>query len=112
VTEIDWHVALEAAQNAPIPAGARSALVMSHGSMTLRFYAPDGIDRQTPHTQDEVYLVVAGEGWFVLGEARTRFGPGDALFAPAGEVHRFEEFSDDFAAWVVFYGPEGGESPA
>jgi len=24
-------------------------------------------------------------------------------------VHRFEQFSDDFEAWVFFYGPEGGE---
>jgi len=23
---------------------------------------------------------------------------------------RFEEFSDDFATWVMFYGPEGGEA--
>jgi len=27
----------------------------------------------------------------------------------AGVTHRFEEFSDDFGAWVMFYGPEGGE---
>ncbi len=45
----------------------------------------------------------------VAGEDRVIFGPGDALFVPAGAVHRFEEFSEDFAAWVVFYGPEGGE---
>jgi hypothetical protein len=31
---------------------------------------------------------------------------------PAGVVHRFEDFSDDLAVWVVFYGPEGGEIPA
>ena len=37
------------------------------------------------------------------------FGPGDCLFAAAGEVHRFEQFSDDLAVWVFFYGPEGGE---
>jgi hypothetical protein len=22
---------------------------------------------------------------------------------------RFEDFSDDFATWVIFYGPPGGE---
>ncbi len=31
---------------------------------------------------------------------------------PAGVVHRFEEFTDDLAVWVVFYGPEGGEVAA
>jgi len=24
--------------------------------------------------------------------------------------HRFENFSDDLAVWVFFYGPEGGEA--
>jgi hypothetical protein len=23
--------------------------------------------------------------------------------------HHFENFSDDFATWVIFYGPDGGE---
>jgi hypothetical protein len=27
-----------------------------------------------------------------------------------GCVHRFEEFSDDLAVWVMFYGPDGGEA--
>ncbi len=25
-------------------------------------------------------------------------------------LYRFVEFSDDFGAWVVFYGPSGGEN--
>lgn len=37
--------------------------------------------------------------------------PGDFLFVPAGVEHRFEEFTDDLAVWVVFYGPDGGERP-
>jgi mannose-6-phosphate isomerase-like protein (cupin superfamily) len=53
--------------------------------------------------------VVSGSGTFLHGETRVRFGPGDLLFVPAGVVHRFEEFSADFATWVLFYGPEGGE---
>jgi hypothetical protein len=32
------------------------------------------------------------------------------FFTPAGWVHRFEDFSDDFATWVVFWGPKGGEA--
>jgi uncharacterized RmlC-like cupin family protein len=34
---------------------------------------------------------------------------GDVLFVRAGVKHKFENFSDDFATWVIFYGPEGGE---
>jgi hypothetical protein len=29
-----------------------------------------------------------------------------------GVEHRFEAFSEDFAVWVFFYGPEGGEKNA
>jgi mannose-6-phosphate isomerase-like protein (cupin superfamily) len=56
-----------------------------------------------------VYVVVRGEGEFVNGPIRHRFGPGDILFVPAGVEHRFEGFTDDLAVWVVFYGPDGGE---
>jgi hypothetical protein len=31
------------------------------------------------------------------------------LFVAAGEVHRFEDFSSDFAVRVIFFGAEGGE---
>ncbi len=35
---------------------------------------------------------------------------GDFLFVPAGVEHRFENFTSDFATWVFFYGPVGGEA--
>ncbi len=113
----DWLVRLAAAKAAPIPERARSALLMKHGTMTLRYYAPRGRDAQTPHEQDEIYVVVTGSGTFALGRdegalERKPFGPGDAIFAPAGWVHRFEDFSDDFGTWVVFWGPKGGEAEA
>ena len=33
----------------------------------------------------------------------------NAIFVEAGADHRFVDFSSDFAAWVVFWGPQGGE---
>jgi mannose-6-phosphate isomerase-like protein (cupin superfamily) len=84
-------------------------VLIRHGTMTLGFYAPRGVDDQTPHTRDEVYVVMEGSGWFRNGPERHRFNKGDVLFVPAGVEHRFEEFSSDLALWVVFYGPEGGE---
>jgi mannose-6-phosphate isomerase-like protein (cupin superfamily) len=103
------HATLEQARQAPIPPGFRSAELMRHGSMTLRWYAPAGGDPQTPHEQDEIYIVASGRGTFFCAGRRAAFGPGDALFAPAGAEHRFEAFSADFGTWVVFYGPKGGE---
>lgn len=84
-------------------------VLLKHGTLELGYYTPTGSDPQEPHDQDEVYIVQSGTGYFVHGENREPFEPGDALFVPAGDQHRFEEFSDDFAAWVIFYGPQGGE---
>ena len=104
-----WHASREQAADARIEEGRRSALILEHGSLEVRYYAPKSIDAQTPHGRDEVYFVASGRGFFVCGKERVACGPSDMLFAPAGAVHRFEDFSDDFAAWVVFYGPKGGE---
>jgi mannose-6-phosphate isomerase-like protein (cupin superfamily) len=93
----------------PMPTGRRSVLAFEHGSMQLKYYAPVEIDEQTPHEQDELYIVISGTGEFVRGEERAPFAPHDVLFAAAGVPHRFEKFTDDFATWVVFYGPPGGE---
>ena len=87
----------------------RFAEVFRHGSLTVEVYAPRGHDPQVPHSRDEVYIVIQGSGQFVNGDLRLQFGPGDFLFAAAGEAHRFEDFSVDLILWVIFYGPEGGE---
>ena len=100
-----------ALERLPGPDGERFAKVIGHGTMEVEVYAPRGRDPQTLHSRDELYFVVSGSGQFVNGPERHPFGPGDALFVPAGVEHRFEEFTDDLAVWVVFYGPEGGEEP-
>ena len=84
-------------------------VLLRHGTLTVGLYAPRGIDDQTPHSRDEVYVVISGRGHFRNGAERRPFAPGDVLFVPASVEHRFEEFTDDLALWVMFYGPEGGE---
>jgi mannose-6-phosphate isomerase-like protein (cupin superfamily) len=104
------HISVaEALPLLPTPDGRRSAAVFEHGTLQVKLYAPLGTDAQSPHTRDEVYVVARGEGWFVNGERRHRFALHDVIFAKAGVVHRFENFSDGFLVWVFFYGPEGGE---
>lgn len=71
---------------------------------------PEGQDLQNPHTCDEVYLVARGLGVIFDGSSRHDVSPGSFIFVAAGQPHRFETFSDDFAVWVFFYGPEGGEA--
>jgi mannose-6-phosphate isomerase-like protein (cupin superfamily) len=101
--------ALSGIDQLPGPDGQRYIELFRHGTLAVELYAPRGNDPQTPHTRDEIYVIISGAGRFRCGTNETTFGPGDVLFVPAGEEHRFIEFGDDFATWVFFYGPEGGE---
>ncbi len=92
-------------QNSPLP----FVKLMEHGTMSVEYYAPVNIDNQTPHRQDELYIIAGGSGIFNRDGERTPFTIGDVLFVPAGMEHRFENFTNDFAAWVIFYGVDGGE---
>ena len=92
------------------PEGERFVTAMAHGTMSVELYAPRGSDTQTPHAQDELYIIQTGSGDYVMGEERVVFEPGMVLFAPAGVAHHFENFSDDFVTWVIFWGPKGGEA--
>jgi len=92
------------------PVGRAFTVMMKHGSMTIEYFAPHKIDSQTPHKQDEIYIVIKGHGTFYRNGERVSCKKTDILFVPAGMDHHFEDFSDDFAAWVIFYGPEGGEN--
>jgi len=83
--------------------------LFEHGTLEIEIYKPIKIDRQEPHSRDEVYFVISGSGFFVNGDSRKPFETGEVLFVEAGVEHRFEDFTDDFSTWVVFYGPEGGE---
>lgn len=99
-------LSLAAALALPLPEGRRSSEVFIDGDIELRLYAPQGHDPQTPHDRDELYIVAAGSGRFRVGDRVEPFAPGALLYVGAHEPHRFEDFSDDFATWVVFYGPQ------
>ena len=93
------------------PNGETFIRALAHGSMSVEIYAPVGTDPQTPHEQDELYLVHAGRATVEMDGGRHEVVPGTVFFVAAGVEHRFVEFSRDFSAWVVFWGPTGGEGP-
>ncbi|MBP0617346.1 cupin domain-containing protein [Jiella mangrovi] len=94
------------------PDGRFDVEAMAHGTMSLQLFAPRGLDRQPPHSQDELYIIASGDSDFVHEGERFSAKVGDALFVAAGEEHRFENMSDDFTTWVIFWGPDGGEAEA
>jgi hypothetical protein len=99
----------EALAIGPPPPDNLAVPVFAHGTLEVELYSPPGTDPQTPHDRDEVYVVARGSGQFFDGTRRHAVTPGAFLFVAAGQEHRFEDFTPDFAAWVFFYGPVGGE---
>ncbi len=89
----------------------RYFVALNRGTLEVGLYAPKGTDPQQPHDQDECYVILEGEGRFTMGDENVPFRPGDFFFVPAGVPHRFLDFDGSFKAWVMFYGPKGGEDP-
>ena len=102
----------DAQQSIPGPAGERAALVLKRGTLDVTLSVPVPPNRQTPHAQDEIYVVIRGRGVLIHAGRRDPFEAGDVLFVAAGTEHHYEDFSVDLALWRVFYGREGGEIPA
>jgi len=61
-----------------------------------------GTDEQSPHTEDEIYIVTAGRARLVAGGQEAEVRPGSVIYVPADEVHRFTDIAEDLAVVVVF----------
>ena len=68
-------------------------------------------DQQQPHTEDEVYYVVSGRGWFRSGQQQQAVGPGTLIFVERLVEHRFYDIAEDLTVLVFFEPPEGSLGP-
>jgi len=75
----------------------------------VSLYKPEKINPQTPHVRDELYVIASGSGKFFCAGETESVTTGDVLFVAAGVEHRFENFTADFSAWVIFFGPRPGK---
>jgi mannose-6-phosphate isomerase-like protein (cupin superfamily) len=78
-------------------------------AMSIGLYVlPAGaIDGQSPHTEDEVYVVLTGRGAFTAGDETREVGPGDTIYVPALVPHRFHDITQQLELIAVFAPPEG-----
>lgn len=99
----------------PLVAGDSAAYVEHLRVDTLsagRYVIPAGApDLQSPHTEDEVYVVLRGRGRFTGGTTTVDVGPGSVIFVPALEEHRFHDVTEDLEGVVVFAPAEGSLAP-
>jgi len=77
---------------------------LSIGTYCLRMGAADP---QSPHDEDEVYVVMSGRGRFTGGDQTVDVSAGSVFFVPAEEAHRFHDITEDLAV-LVFFGPAEG----
>ncbi|MES2797130.1 MAG: cupin domain-containing protein [Bacteroidota bacterium] len=71
-------------------------------NISVELYKPVKIDLQRPHEQDEIYVIISGSGMFQNGGEHYSFKATDLIFVPAHLEHRFYDFTEDFATWVIF----------
>jgi len=69
-----------------------------------------GLDDQTPHTEDEIYVVASGRATLVTPSGTAQVGRGSVVFVPANEAHQFTEILDDLAMVVIFAPPYGSRA--
>jgi mannose-6-phosphate isomerase-like protein (cupin superfamily) len=77
-------------------------------SMSIGYYRlpAGGSDPQSPHLEDEVYVVVGGQARVTVGADERDVLPGDTIFVGATVPHRFHDIVEDLELIVVFAPPE------
>jgi mannose-6-phosphate isomerase-like protein (cupin superfamily) len=59
-------------------------------------------DAQTPHQQDEVYVVLEGRAVLRVEDRDQPVRAGSVAFVPAGAEHTFQSIEEDLVALVLF----------
>ena len=81
-------------------------------SVGLYVLGPGDVDGQQPHTEDEVYVVLAGRSRFTAGTETRDVRPGDLIYVPAEVPHRFHDIDEELRIVVVFGPAEYSRAPA
>jgi mannose-6-phosphate isomerase-like protein (cupin superfamily) len=76
-------------------------------SMDLYNHAIDAIVPQQPHTEDEVYFVLAGCGAMEVDGVDHAVTSGPVVYVPAGVPHHFREVTEPLQVLVFFAPAEG-----
>ena len=76
-------------------------------SLTVARWPAGSVDDQQPHTEDEVYYVVAGRAQLTVNGEPTPVESGSVAFVAAGVEHRFIEITEDLEV-LVFWSPARG----
>ena len=99
---------------------AREALQRRSGELYLEFLRRDSLscglyvlepvadDPQTPHQEDEVYVVLAGRARLTVAGRDQPVGPGSVVFVARTVPHRFADVTERLSVLVLFAPAESG----
>jgi mannose-6-phosphate isomerase-like protein (cupin superfamily) len=94
---------VEAAKKRLLASGGGYEIVHTSPGLELAVYvlvAPEP-DRQQPHDDDEVYVVLEGTGTLDVEGTAVELREGHAAFVPAGADHRFSAY-EQLSVLVIF----------
>ena len=97
---------VEAAKRRLAEAGGGYEVVHTSPGLEVGVYvlvAPEA-DKQQPHDDDEVYVVLEGRGTLEVEGVETPLEEGHGIFVPAGAEHRFTGY-EQLAVLVIFTRP-------
>jgi len=103
VTHLGEHPFDIAAASARLAEAGGYEVVHASAGLEIGVYvlvAPEP-DRQQPHDDDEVYVVLEGSGTLEIEGERVDLGVGQAAFVPAGADHRFVGY-EQLSVLVIF----------
>jgi mannose-6-phosphate isomerase-like protein (cupin superfamily) len=91
--------------------GGGYEVVHESAGLELGVYVPPSPDPQTPHREDEVYVVVEGTGAIMIDGVRHELAVGDQAYVAANVEHRFVDH-DGMVLLVIFNGPHSAAQRA
>ena len=70
-----------------------------------------GVDKQTPHTEDEIYYVLGGSATILVGDENREVSTGSLIYVPANVEHNFHSIINELRLLVVFAPAEYTNAP-
>jgi len=69
------------------------------------------VDTQEPHSEDEIYYVLAGRASILVGTENREVSAGSVIYVPASVEHRFHSIEEQLRLLVVFAPAEYTNAP-
>lgn len=103
-------IQLEEAARIELPGGSWSRMVLNQstlqgnqGSLGYSIFTPGTVLLPVAHEVEELAIVIAGTGELRLDDQVVPYGPGDALFIPAGVWHAVANTGDEDVIMVFTF---------